>query len=524
MAKLNLDRDVTDKCRELAEQIVRPVQRYIDMHSTVAIERSVLRLLGMGGEYEYRPGHKHPLPNLIIDRIDRKKLSTGVATVIAAIKKNHPKITPDKIGEMILSENINLNELDDIPPDQARKILQPWIDTAIRQIDRLRHRKEEMRQKMGGHTKPLRYVIVATGNIFEDVKHAQSAARLGADIIAVIRSTAQSLLDYVPYGATTEGFGGTFATQENFRIMRKALDDVSHELGRYVRLCNYSSGLCMPEIAVMGAQEALDYLLNDAMYGILFRDINMKRTLVDQHFSRVIIARAGIVINTGEDNYLTTADAYNNHHQVLASQFINEQLGKNAGLRDEQLGLGHAFEMDPWIEDSILMEISMAQLVREIFPRAPVKFMPPTRHMTGDIFFGHALDTMFNLVGVMTGQSIQLLGMATEANHNPHMQDRFWALKNAGYVFKGARSLADEIQFTNNGKIMRRARMVLDDTFRYLTKVKEQGLFDSIENGLFAEMPRAKDGGRGLDGVFEKSRKYYNPFTDISHFEGRGRN
>ncbi len=51
---------------------------------------------------------------------------------------------------------------------------------------------------------------------------AQAAARQGADIIAVIRTTAQSLLDYVPYGPTTEGFGGTYATQENFKIMRKS--------------------------------------------------------------------------------------------------------------------------------------------------------------------------------------------------------------------------------------------------------------------------------------------------------------
>ena len=57
-------------------------------------------------------------------------------------------------------------------------------------------------------------------------------------------------------------------------------------------------------------RERLDMLLNDAMYGILFRDINMKRTLCDQHFSRRICALAGIVINTGEDNYLTTADAF----------------------------------------------------------------------------------------------------------------------------------------------------------------------------------------------------------------------
>ena len=71
-----------------------------------------------------------------------------------------------------------------------------------------------------------------------------------------IRSTAQSLLDYVPYGATTEGYGGTYATQENFRIMRAALDEAGEEMGRYIRLVNYASGLCMPEIAALGALES----------------------------------------------------------------------------------------------------------------------------------------------------------------------------------------------------------------------------------------------------------------------------
>ncbi len=145
---------------------------------------------------------------------------------------------------------------------------------------------------------------MATGNIYEDIEQAKSAARQGADIIAVIRTTGQSLLDYVPYGATTEGFGGTYATQENFRLMRRALDEVAEEVGRYIRLCNYCSGLCMPEIAAMGALERLDIMLNDALYGILFRDINMQRTLIDQYFSRVINGFAGIIINTGEDNYL----------------------------------------------------------------------------------------------------------------------------------------------------------------------------------------------------------------------------
>lgn len=515
MAKLNLDRDQIDRCRELAEAIVRPIQRYIDMHSTVSIERSVLRLLGFSGAQEIHPGHPYPVANLIVDKIDRRQLKNGVACTVAAIRKQFPKLSQPELADKILNDQVDFNKLEDMPPDRAQAILKPWIDSAFRHIDRLRYRKEEMRT-LGSTGTPMKYVIVATGNIHEDVDHAKSAARIGADIVAVIRSTAQSLLDYVPHGATTEGYGGTFATQENFRIMREAMDDVSRELGRYVRLCNYSSGLCMPEIAVMGAFEGLDFLLNDAMYGILFRDINMKRTLVDQHFSRLIISRAGIVINTGEDNYLTTSDAYNNHHQVLASQFINEQLAKNAGLRDELIGLGHAFEMDPAIEDSFLYEIAMAQLVREVFPRAPIKYMPPTRHKQGDIFFSHVLDAMFNLTGTMTGQAIQLLGMATEANHNPHMQDRFWALKSANYIFNAARSMSTEVQFVTNGKVMRRARTVLDTTQKFLGKIRDLSLFEAIERGFFAEMPRAKDGGRGFDGVFEKTRRYYNPFLPQS--------
>src|SRR5258706_14178429 len=114
---------------------------------------------------------------------------------------------------------------------------------------------------------PWLYVIVATGNIYEDIVQAQAAARQGADVIAVIRSTAQSLLDYVPYGPTTEGFGGTYATQANFKLMRAALDEVSGEVGRYVRLTNDCSGLCMPELGAMAALERHDMMRNEDLYG-----------------------------------------------------------------------------------------------------------------------------------------------------------------------------------------------------------------------------------------------------------------
>ena len=205
---------------------------------------------------------------------------------------------------------------------------------------------------------------------------------------------------------------------------------------------NYSSGLCMAEIAWMAAVERLDMLLNDAMYGILFRDINMCRTFVDQYFSRRFIARAGIIINTGEDNYLTTANAVDKAHTVLASQFINEAFALRAGLSPEQMGLGHAFEIDPWLEDSFLLEIAQAQLVRQIFDRHPIKWMPPTKYKTGDIFFATCTTRCSTSWVSRPSSASSSSGMFSEAIHTPLLMDRYLALKSARYIFGAAATWA----------------------------------------------------------------------------------
>jgi hypothetical protein len=137
-------------------------------------------------------------------------------------------------------------------------------------VDRRRAERERLVREIGdAPRRPWIYLIVATGNLHEDIPQARAAARAGADVVAVIRSTGQSLPDYVPEGATTSRYAGTYATRENFRLMRAALDEVSRELGRYVRLTDYASGLCMPEIATLAGLERLDMMLNDSMYGIL---------------------------------------------------------------------------------------------------------------------------------------------------------------------------------------------------------------------------------------------------------------
>jgi beta-lysine 5,6-aminomutase alpha subunit len=227
--------------------------------------------------------------------------------------------------------------------------------------------------------------------------------------------------------------------------------------------------------------------------------------------SRRFIARSGIVINTGEDNYLTTADAVEKAHTVLASQFMNEALALRAGLHHEQIGLGHAYEIDPWIEDSFLIEIAQAQLVRQIFDRHPIKWMPPTKHKTGDIFLAHVHDALFDLAGVATKQSIELLGMFSEAVQNPLLMDRYLALKATRMVHGAARHLSDEIEFKKDGIVARRAAAVLDAACTLLEEVRAATIWKSIGRGDFADVKRERTGGRGFEGVLERARDYTNP-------------
>ena len=511
MSKLGLDFQKVSQAKQIAKDIAAEVQQFADHYTTVAVERTLCRLLGIDGVDE----NQVPLPSVITDAVKSKGLlGQGVVQLLGNAMVQTGE-SPQTIAERQAAGSLDITRLPLADKAQIEAILQPVIQEAIARISARRARREEFLSRLGEGPKPYLYVIVATGNIYEDVVQAQAAARQGADIIAVIRTTGQSLLDYVPYGATTEGFGGTFATQENFRIMRTALDEVGEELGRYIRLCNYCSGLCMPEIAIMGAFEGLDVMLNDALYGILFRDINMQRTMVDQYFSRVINGFAGVIINTGEDNYLTTADAYEQAHTVLASDLINEQLALLAGLPEEQMGLGHAFEMDPELENGFLYELAQAQMTREIFPKAPLKYMPPTKFMTGNIFRGHLQDALFNIIGIWTQQGIQLLGMPTEAIHTPFMSDRYLSIENAKYIFSNLKSLGSEVEFKEGGLIRNRAKEVLDNAIELLGRLKQEGLFTALEKGIFGDVKRAKTGGKGLDGVSEKGSNYMNPFVEI---------
>src|ERR1043165_6797503 len=76
MAEVPVDPNIVASCRELAGRIADDVQRFIDTHTTVGVERTTARAYGVEGVDEQGT----PLVNSLVDRYHRAGLSgRGIA-------------------------------------------------------------------------------------------------------------------------------------------------------------------------------------------------------------------------------------------------------------------------------------------------------------------------------------------------------------------------------------------------------------------------------------------------------------
>jgi beta-lysine 5,6-aminomutase alpha subunit len=201
MLKLDLNQEMVNRAHNAASKITNAFTWLFDGYTTVAIERTVLRLMGIDGALK----DGKPLPNVVVDHlVENSAISKGAAIWVANAMLNK-RLTAQEIAEEVAYKGLDLSQIPLASGDAIFETLTPLTDKMLAQITSQKHKREELLSKYQPRPKPAIYVIVATGNIYEDVVQARSAAREGADAIAVIRSTAQSLLDYVPFGATTVG-------------------------------------------------------------------------------------------------------------------------------------------------------------------------------------------------------------------------------------------------------------------------------------------------------------------------------
>ena len=198
-SKLGLDPEVVRTARDLARIAGQPIVDMARSHSTVSVERAVLRLAGLDGADD----GGMPWVNRLVDAVrETSGLEHGVALPAwdALVTGGYPGLPA--LARDAADGKVKFRVPEGRDAAAARAAAQAALGRGFAAIDAQRARRESMIRQISDPPRPWIYLIVATGDIYEDIPQAQAAAREGADVIAVIRSTGQSLLDYVPEGAT----------------------------------------------------------------------------------------------------------------------------------------------------------------------------------------------------------------------------------------------------------------------------------------------------------------------------------
>jgi len=78
-----------------------------------------------------------------------------------------------------------------------------------------------------------------------------------------------------------------------------------------------------------------------------------------------------------------------------------------------------------------------------------------------------------------------------------------------------AKDLSAQFTLKPDSFIVTRAQTVLDQCEDFLRQLVDVGLMQGIEQGLFADVKRLRDGGKGLKGVVTRADDYFNPLFPV---------
>src|ERR1700690_180725 len=107
MATVPMDRAKVARCRAIAAEIADDVQRYIDAHTTVGVERTILRAYGAEGVDE----HGAPLVNTAVERYrEAGVLGRGIAFFLGRALLAGAKTVQDAAERLAFSPELDRGE------------------------------------------------------------------------------------------------------------------------------------------------------------------------------------------------------------------------------------------------------------------------------------------------------------------------------------------------------------------------------------------------------------------------------
>ncbi len=464
--KLNLDWDKVNACRDIAAKIVKNVQRYIEHHSTLSIESASLSAIGAGQLHE-----KKPIANLIITKIDRNRMRKGALYWFGCALVSH-RIEPAKLGYKIANDHISMASIPEFPFEKVKAAILKYATEGVKEIIDTARKKQEYENRF---ETPWRFhpIFAVASDKCHDIKWM-----------------------------VTEELPHIILIGYNKRILNliKSLKEKSP----YIKKTAVKvEGLESPKDALESILSGADIIAHDVFGEIFESNINPKRLLVDANWVKRICAKSRTLFYS-ECAHVRSIDNYRNAHQVIVCQLLSEKMAEEAGLTPESIAIGHGFDVNPLMEDAFIHELARATLIREIFAKNQNFYLAPRAKEEKNIINLKNLD-LFCAASMITEQSV------ISCNHIPHLPE---ILKNALLVLQNMKTIGDEIFFNPNGKISRRAHVIIENTFKTLIKIEQLGMWDAIYKGQFGKVMN-KDNEVGLDGLFQKERNYFNPVEEL---------
>ena len=139
-SKLGLDFKKVEQAKGLAKSIASEVQTFVEGYTTVAVERTLCRLLGIDGV----DANQVPLPNVVVDDLKSKGvLNEGVIFYIGNAMAQTGK-TPQEIAEAVADGSLDLTRIEVTDKDTLQKVLKPVVDSSVERIRTRRTKKENI--------------------------------------------------------------------------------------------------------------------------------------------------------------------------------------------------------------------------------------------------------------------------------------------------------------------------------------------------------------------------------------------
>ena len=139
--------------RQLAAGVAADVQNFVDGYTTVAVERTLCRLLGIDGV----DANSVPLPNVVVDSLKAAGVLSEGALFYVGNAMAVLGLTPMEIAERISAGILDITKLEIKPLPEIQKALEEPIKTSIERIKARRARREKIARLRPRHVLVLHY-------------------------------------------------------------------------------------------------------------------------------------------------------------------------------------------------------------------------------------------------------------------------------------------------------------------------------------------------------------------------------